>query len=244
MDQIEGFKLIKFGEIDSTNKESVRRISALQLSDKSIICSDIQNIGYGKDSRKWYSPAGNLYASISIKTDLSFEFCKQYSFITALSIRQAVGFYVEGQGVLCKWPNDVLVDGEKISGILLESLQDSRNQKWLIIGLGLNVNTAPKVQGKKVTSLKDLTNKEQDISVVLQKIVYYFQYYESIFKQQGFERIKEIWLKYCYKLNEIIEVSLQNKKYKGKFLGIDDFGSLLLKINGQNISFQSCDVEY
>lgn len=121
-----------------------------------------------------------------------------------------------------KWPNDVLIDGKKISGILLEK---KSNSNWLIIGIGINVNHAP-LPG--TTCISNYGGSVSNIDL-LKKLIINFNKLRKQWLFDGFHAIREMWLKKAFKMNEQISVKLVDKLYEGIFADIDKSGKLVLQ---------------
>lgn len=121
-----------------------------------------------------------------------------------------------------KWPNDVLIDGKKISGILLEK---KSNSNWLIIGIGINVNHAL-LPG--TTCISNYGGSVSNIDL-LKKLIINFNKLRKQWLFDGFHAIREMWLKKAFKMNEQISVKLVDKLYEGIFADIDKSGKLVLQ---------------
>ncbi|OCA06535.1 biotin--[acetyl-CoA-carboxylase] ligase [Wolbachia endosymbiont of Trichogramma pretiosum] len=121
-----------------------------------------------------------------------------------------------------KWPNDILIDGKKISGILLEK---KSNSNWLIIGIGININHAP------LPGTTCISNYGESVSYMdlLKELTINFNKLRKQWLFDGFYAIREMWLKKAFKMNEQISVKLANKLYEGIFADIDKSGKLVLQ---------------
>lgn len=121
-----------------------------------------------------------------------------------------------------KWPNDILIDGKKISGILLEKVY---NSNWLVIGIGININNAPLFTATCISDYGiSLSNMD-----LLKKLVVNFNKVRKQWLFDGFHAIREMWLKRAFKLNDQISIKLADKLYEGIFTDIDKSGKLILQ---------------
>ena len=111
------FKLVRFDEIDSTNVEAKRRATAGE-PEFTVVLAATQNAGRGRRGRAWASPRGNLYSSVVLRPECTPIVGAQISFVAALAVSDVACGLVGASAVLCKWPNDVLVNGGKVAGIL------------------------------------------------------------------------------------------------------------------------------
>ena len=157
LDWLGKYSLITFEEIDSTNSEALR-IASSGVSGDFIILSKIQTGGRGTKGRYWASMAGNLHASILLESEFAPKKNSQLSFVIANAVYEVVKHFAKEQNInlnmKLKWPNDVLIDGHKLAGILLESIS-IKDKKYVVIGFGVNILHAPKID-RKTISLNDL----------------------------------------------------------------------------------------
>ncbi|GFR24417.1 NADH-quinone oxidoreductase subunit L [Trichonephila clavata] len=146
----------------------------------------------------------------------------ELTFVTALAVRNTILSFINGLNLQYKWPNDILIDGKKISGILLEK---KSNSNWLIIGIGINVNHAP-LPG--TTCISNYGDSVSNIDL-LRKLIINFNKLRKQWLFDGFYAIREMWLKKAFKMNEQISVKLADKLYEGIFADIDKSGKLVLQ---------------
>lgn len=156
----------------------------------------------------------NKIADVSKLTELTF--------VTALAVGNTILSFINGLNLQYKWPNDVLIDGKKISGILLEK---KSNLSWLVIGIGINVNHAP-LPGTTCISNYGESVSHMDL---LKELITNFNKLRKQWLFDGFYAIREIWLKKAFKMNEQISVKLADKLYEGIFADIDKSGKLVLQ---------------
>ncbi len=146
---LRSFNLLMFDDIDSTNTEA-KRLAECSVDGDFVIWAKSQNNGRGRAGKEWISEEGNLYMSLLLRPRCAFVHYSEISFVTAISVGEVIfdlvagceGFKEMTSGY--KWPNDILVDGKKISGILLETLPYSvsnSEERWLIIGIGINITS-------------------------------------------------------------------------------------------------------
>ncbi|WP_353271300.1 biotin--[acetyl-CoA-carboxylase] ligase [Wolbachia endosymbiont (group A) of Alloplasta piceator] len=146
----------------------------------------------------------------------------ELTFVTALAVGNAILSFINGLNLQYKWPNDVLIDGKKISGILLEKRS---NSNWIIIGIGINVNHAP-LPGTTCISNYGESVSNMDL---LKELIINFNKLRKQWLFDGFYAIREMWLKKAFKMNEQISVKLADKLYEGIFADIDESGKLVLQ---------------
>ena len=182
-----------------------------------------QTSGRGRHGRVWESPEGNLYSSILLRPTLAAKDIGQLSFVAALAIHDTVRAFLPKADITLKWPNDVLVDGKKISGILLES-----GEGWLVMGIGLNVRHHPEGGLYPSTSLTASGAGDLALDEVLVKLLEHVgQWYETL-QKKGFEPVRAAWLSHAK--TGAMTVKLPNGTIEGDFVGLDANGCLRLRL--------------
>ncbi len=240
---LSNYNMIYHDRLDSTSDEAKRLIESNFDMDRNIIIANQQDNGHGRYGRRWQSPIGNLYASLIIKLDDNHKDPQLYSFVAALAVGTCLQDMLDKKyNIAYKWPNDILVSGKKICGILLQLLKSKDLNSYLIIGIGLNINTTPLIDGIKVISIKDCEIQDVNINIVVDKIVANFDKIEKIWQKDGFSHIRKIWLEKAYKIENKIDVNIGNRKISGIFKGLTADGRLQLVTDEGNESVSSGEV--
>lgn len=222
-----GYGLKEFDEIDSTNEEA-RRLAARGEFGPLWIFARRQTAGRGRRGRSWVSPQGNLSATLLLAPRKPASECAQLSFAAALAVSDTVAFF--GAETRVKWPNDVLVNGAKIAGILLESAsQGGADPAWLAVGIGINLNQHPSDTEFPATSLPALGLTAPDPRDGLLHLAASFAKWYELWRADGFAPIRDAWLARAAGLGTRIRARLQNEETMGVFEGIDANGALLLR---------------
>jgi BirA family biotin operon repressor/biotin-[acetyl-CoA-carboxylase] ligase len=184
-----------------------------------------QNEGRGRRARPWISPAGNLHCSTLIRLDGDLGSAAQLGFAAAVALVDTFHALVPGAAFACKWPNDVLVSGRKVCGMLLEPV----GRDWLIVGVGVNVVAAPP-PGELLypaASLAELGYAGDD-QQVLAGFARHFGPLVREWRRDGFAPIREAWLHRARGVGEPVVVRLESETLTGLFAGLDAEGALLL----------------
>jgi BirA family biotin operon repressor/biotin-[acetyl-CoA-carboxylase] ligase len=201
-----------------------------------------QTKGRGRHGRQWESPLGNLYMSLLLRPDCDAATAGQISFVIAVALSAAIGQVLRiGHDKKLKWPNDILIDGKKCAGILLESeLNPDGGVKAIIVGMGVNIHGAPEgaVGLQQVTDeITVPVNKFRDIA--LARVSDYYRQWQK----EGFAPIRELWLKQAANLGAEITVKLGEKQFQGIFRDLDAGGTLkLVQNDGKVLDITSGDV--
>lgn len=218
-----------FAEIDSTNEEA-RRLAAAGVQGPLWIAADRQTKGRGRRGRQWQSLTGNLYATLLLNPASRIAQCAQLSFVAALSAGELISHFAPSAEVRLKWPNDVLADGRKIGGILLEaSGAGAGAPDWLAIGFGINLIWYPGDTEFPATSLLGLSAHAPAPRDALPWLAGVWLGWYKIWETEGFVPIRDAWLARAARLGERIYARLPEEEAVGVFEGIDETGALLLR---------------
>ena len=216
---------IQLGDIDSTNAEALRRAGEGETGPL-WVTAERQLAGRGRDGRTWISEKGNLYSSLLLPTG-DLKNLPELSFVTALAVCQAVAAHLPSAAadkLSLKWPNDVLLDGQKLAGILLEK----QGADALVIGCGVNVAHAP--QTATALSATCLNDHARDVSINDFFISYSeaFERWFEIWRGHGFVPVRQAWLAHAHGVGCEITARLPNEEVHETFETIDDDGALIL----------------
>lgn len=197
----------------------------------SIVIANEQTEGKGRIDRVFHSKKGDgIWMSVVLRPNILPYLAPQLTLLTATVLANVLDRYAGVQPQI-KWPNDVLINGKKISGILTEMQAEQDQVLYVIIGIGININQEktdfPADVQDKVTSLKMATNKAWDIVPLIQEILHTFEIKYNQFIETGFERVKHDWENYGFRLNERLKINTGRETWEGLFLGIAEDGALL-----------------
>ncbi|MGB1087396.1 MAG: biotin--[acetyl-CoA-carboxylase] ligase [Alphaproteobacteria bacterium] len=230
----QGYDLAAYDEIDSTNEEGRRRGDVALAAGNSVnstwIIAERQSAGRGRQGRKWEDATGNLLCTLLIDPACGPAKASELSFVTGLAVADAVDDLLGDPAAELKWPNDVLLEGAKVSGILLESAAGSDGALgWLAIGIGLNLKWFPGDTPYPATSLKAHGANialEQGLTAVAAAMEARLQ----MWRREGFAAIRQAWLGRAKNLGGQITARLPGETVEGQFAGMDENGALLLKL--------------
>ena len=221
--------LIFLEEVDSTNKYAKERIT--EIPDGTIVYTDNQTDGRGRLSRKWcYTGKDNIYASLVLKP--SNKMLPVYSNLTQLLCLVLCQTF-EDYGVIpkIKWPNDIQINGKKISGILAEAVICENALKGIVLGFGINLNTSKEILdaiNQPATSLNIETGKTIDKKEFLEKLTDKFFLLYNNFIEGGFLLIRDEYIRRAGFLNKDVTVQVLGEKLSGLAAGITNDGALQL----------------
>lgn len=202
-----------------------------------------QDSGRGRHGNKWSAPLGNLYISFILKPDYDLDKAGQVSFVVACALARALEEYIDTSkhDVKLKWPNDILVDGLKISGILLESNIKENKLDSLIVGIGVNIFNKPEL----ATCLNDVAVEPVYVNKIRDLILHEFNVFYTLWQTKGFDPVREFWQERAYGVGQDMTARLPNEKFNGVFGGITDNGALILKeANGNERIINAAEVYF
>lgn len=238
-----GFVMEYYKRVGSTNTRAIE-LAREGHPGHVWVRADEQTSGRGRRGRPWTSENGNLFASVLLRFEAFEERVVQFPFLAALALADAVEHACGTTHLVqVKWPNDLLIDGAKISGILLESESQSAYGFYLVCGFGVNVNHHPDLGLYKTTDLRSLgfTCSADDLFASLAER---FAHWLAIGSQpDGFESVRQAWLARAVGVGQEIRVRLTQEEFKGRFVDLDQFGRLIVKLeNGQTRVVSAGDV--
>jgi BirA family biotin operon repressor/biotin-[acetyl-CoA-carboxylase] ligase len=226
------FSLVRLASIDSTSEEA-KRLSRLGAEEGTLVWADEQSDGHGRFGRSWISPSGNLYFSVLLRPNRPPAQTMQLTFAAAVALSDVLATLLPaGAAVTCKWPNDVLVGGGKIAGILLESSIDEAGLvDSLVVGIGVNVASHPPAETVMypATSLAAEGSADATPQLVLQHFCPAFLDWYRRWQEAGFAPLRQSWLARAEKLRKPVSVRLDFETLDGIFADLDDSGAMVLQ---------------
>ena len=218
---------VQYDELDSTNSEA-RRLAEKGEPGPLWISTTRQTAGRGRRGRAWDAARGNLAATLLIRPGASQAVLGQLSFVAALAAAETASHFARSASILVKWPNDVLAEGKKLSGILLEGGSD-----WLAVGIGINLASFPEGTEFPAISLAQLGIAPPSPEEALTVLAARFAHWYDVWMKDGFDTIRDAWLARAAGLGKPIRARLPSETREGVFEGIDQSGALLLNEQGR-----------
>lgn len=218
---------------DSTMLEAARQ--APHLAGPTWICALEQTAARGRRGRAWVMPPGNFAASLVMRPNDAPGHAALRSFVAALALRDAlIAVAARPEGLALKWPNDVLLNGGKVAGILLESTGAAGRIDSLAIGIGVNLATAPDAATLEPgavapVSLAGETGVLVTPEVFLTHLAQSFARWDQQFAQYGFGPIRTAWLQHAARMGQVITARTTRDETTGTFVDMDIEGHLVLE---------------
>ncbi len=243
-----GREVLILKEASSTNTVAWEMASQGKLGEGAVVMALEQTQGKGRRGRTWQSPKGGLWFSTVLYPRLPAKDVVQLSLVFALAVARALERF-SNLPVHVKWPNDVLINGKKVAGILLEMNTEFDAVKYLVAGIGVNVNIRSgdlpvDLQGR-ATSLLETTGREFDLKEILYTILSEMEKAYGRYFKTGFKGFRRQFTGKCAHLGKQVTVCLQEREVTGIDRGVDDHGCLRLELaDGTVLKLSSGDVMF
>ena len=223
-------RLLRYDKLGSTNDEA-KRLADAGAEEWTVVSAREQSAGRGRGGRSFASPPGNLYFSVILRPAGAAASAAQLGFAAALAVGETIAARLPpDRDLRYKWPNDVLVDGAKLAGILLESAAAPDGAlAWLVAGIGVNVESHPEGTAWPATSLAALSTGSVDLEDLLRSIVMEFHREMTRWLNVGFAPVRAAWLARAHELGKTVGVRLPRESFSGRFVDLDGNGVLLVE---------------
>ena len=235
-----------FDEIESTNVEA-KALAGSGAPEGTVVIAESQTAGRGRLGRRWTSPAGKgLLLSALLRPELPMSEAHMLTLVAACAAAEAIESLVE-VAVTIKWPNDLFIGDRKVGGILLEVAGEQDEVDWVVVGMGVNVNTEyselPVALRKTATSLKMVTGSPVDRSELLARLLLSLDAHYRHGMADAFEGAVSGFRGRDYLLDRTVSVQTREGAVVGRAAGIDGRGALLVQLPHRAVkSFHSGDV--
>ena len=231
-----GKNLYVYNEVASTNTVA-KFLSMNGIDDGSVIISEKQTNARGRSGKAWSSPLGGVWLSIVLNPHVDYSRLPLITLATGVAVAKTLErIGIENPEI--KWPNDIMINGKKVCGILTEAVTKFNTIENVIVGVGidanLNVNQFPEELQAGTTTLKEELGKEGDENLLIKLFLEEFEKISELFDHEGYEEILKEWRKRSYTIGKIVEVREPfNTYYDAYVVGIGKEGALVVeKIDG------------
>lgn len=225
--------VIVFDELDSTNAEARLRAEAGERGPVWLLARR-QSAGRGRRGRSWDAGQGNLTATLLLTLNKSPIEAAQLAFVAALAVGQLADAYVPASLVGLKWPNDILINGHKVAGMLIESGAAPGGGLWLAVGIGVNLQDHPKMTERPATAFAQHLSHDviraPDQEQALERLSVTFDKALTLWLTEGFAPIRAAWLERAIGMGAVCTACLAHETVEGTAEGLDGDGALLLRL--------------
>lgn len=233
--KILGKEVISYKKVDSTN-DVAYMLAEKGMKEGAAILAEEQVLGKGRHGRNWVSPPrGGIYMSCILRPRIAPNEIPRITLLAAVAVAKAIR-EVTGLAAVIKWPNDIMVNQRKVCGILTELKAEQDRVDFLILGIGVNVNTQSRCLPKGASSLKEELRKRDkrapDLSrtEAAKKILEKLDEAYLLLRKEGFKPVMEEWRRLSSMLGSRVKVVMQNRAFEGQAHDIDENGALLVRM--------------
>ncbi|MGI0000348.1 MAG: biotin--[acetyl-CoA-carboxylase] ligase [Nitrososphaeraceae archaeon] len=241
-DLVIGKRIYHYKKIKSTQQLAISFAETnINNEHGTVIVADEQDKGIGRGKKKWASPRGGLWMSLIIKPKIEFAKFNMISVISAISICEAINDISQLKTNI-KWPNDILINGKKLAGILIDTNTNNSKNEYIVVGIGINIDvdipkinsfiTSNNITPTKVTSIhNEMKVTNIDRFILMKQLLRKIEFYLSLLEQDKYHaKIIEIYKKFSNTLGKRIIVYHEGlKEYSGLVKDIDNSGGLILE---------------
>jgi len=223
-----GKKIYYFDTLSST-MDTAMELGIKGSPEGTVVLTEAQTKGRGRLGRHWFSPKyKGIYLSLILRPKILPNSTPILTLLSAVSIWEAIKETC-GLDMQIKWPNDILLHNKKIGGILTELNAETDTTRFVVIGIGLNVNNDKKTLAQGATSLKEQTKEEINRISLLQEILRKIETNYLLFQKEGSAPIIEKWRNYNITLGKRVKISCHREYREGEAIDIDTDGGLLIR---------------
>ena len=237
-----GSQIFRLDKVDSTNNFAANLIEGQLCRNGALILADSQTAGKGQRGSLWESePGKNLLCSyVYFPDNLSVDFLQEFNMCLSISLIKCLKYFEIDAEI--KWPNDIFVDGEKISGILIENNVRAGKLKSMVFGLGLNINQQSFLNFG-ATSMALIREVEFSIEKVSLQLSKEFNHWIS-FVGSADQTLKLLYLKQLYGFKKNHRFKSQDEEFEGIIVDVNDRGELEINILGEIKAFKNKEISF
>ncbi len=232
------FTLHRYSILGSTNDEA-RRLAEIGAAEGAVVWAERQTAGRGRNGRLWVSDPGNLFVSVILRPSVAAARGGELSLLAAVAVAEALNDLLVASGakvpIHCKWPNDILINGRKVAGILIDTVPRDGRLIWSVVGIGVNLVSVPPSMTAQATHLgahlgdhKTTLSAIEAIQCILPKLWEWYTYWRQPTPKGGFGPVREAWEARAYVPDHPLVVNTGLGQVSGHYGGLDEDGALLL----------------
>jgi BirA family biotin operon repressor/biotin-[acetyl-CoA-carboxylase] ligase len=233
------FRVVAYDRLGSTN-DVAKTLARAGAGHGLVVWAREQTAGRGRQGREWQSPPGNLHVSLVLSAPVPVGRWGELSFVAAVAAAETVADVIDAPALVnVKWPNDVLVGGAKVAGLLMEA--EPGGGDWVILGIGVNLARAPEGLPYRATALSGL-GCTLDCPCVLARLVVRIDALWTLWARDGFASIRERWLGLGHRPGDRLQVRQGETMTEGSFVDLDGTGALVLATEAGMLRVTAGDV--
>lgn len=226
------YNFLYYDSVDSTNNE-IKRLSNEGYPEGTVVVANTQTAGKGRLGRRWVSPRGNLYFTILLKPKVPLDTLSQLSLVAGLALGKTINYYLgKPHGAALKWPNDILINEQKVAGVLIETDMAvcQLDECPCFLGIGVNLTSSPEFTAYPAACLQDFMEKAPNGEELLENFTMNFNSMYITWQESSFESLKDEWLDLAYGLGKLaVATSQKEGQVAGEFLTITSDGAIVIR---------------
>lgn len=224
----------------TSTQKIAHELVAEDATDGTIVISESQTEGKGRMARNWESTEGKgIWMTVILRPSILPHQAPQFTLVAAVSVVNAMKSLYENFVPTIKWPNDILINGRKCTGILTEMIAEVDQVRALLVGIGINVNQKmedfPEELQQIATSLSIEEKKQLDRAQLVAQTLNYFEQYSDLYLSKGFSPIKALWEEASNTIGKNVKAVTLNETIEGKAIGITEEGVLEIQLEDGSI---------
>ncbi len=237
------WRIERYESLPSTSDLCIARAHAGEAAGL-VVLAGRQSGGRGRAGRVWLSPPGNLALSLLLRPETPLAEAGQWALVAGVTLIEALlAVLPRAAGRLAlKWPNDVMLEGDKLAGILIDSAAGAAGRMaWLVLGFGANLATAPELAERPTAALAGLApppSPETLAAALLERL----DAWQAVWRERGFDPLRETWLRHAHPLGTALSLIQGARPVTGRFAGLSPTGALLLDTGDGIEGFSTGDV--
>lgn len=235
--------IVYYESVGSTN-DMVKMLAEQGSSSGTVVIAGQQTAGKGRRGRIWTSPANeNIYMSFMLRPDLEPQKASQVTLVCALAVREAL--YKQGLEALIKWPNDIVIGGKKVCGILTEMSTQIEQINYIVVGIGINVQQKlfdPQIAEVATSLFIEKEGNYRRSQIAADVLIAFEKYFALFMTQRDLSLLKETYSSYLVSKDREVLIIDTKESRKGIALGIDDTGCLRVNVDGHEEVIMSGEV--
>lgn len=239
-------RIINFHEQVSSTNSIAEELAEGGAKDGTVVISNSQTKGMGRNGRSFSSPKGGIYLSIILRPPFSPDEASALPLVIGLAVSKAINCTIYRESSV-KWPNDVLVEGRKVAGILMSSKVKGRTIDHIIIGIGINLNTEvgdlPEELHESAGSLMEIKGDRIDPNEFVRDLLYLLDLNYGKYLEGQKEDLLDQWTNRSYSIGKNVKVQTPKGELEGQTLGIDQTGALIIQTEKGMQRVESGDME-
>jgi BirA family biotin operon repressor/biotin-[acetyl-CoA-carboxylase] ligase len=235
------WRLEVFESLSSTSDTCIEKAKSGEPAGLSIL-AERQTAGRGSRGRQWQSLAGNLNLSILLRPNLPATQASIFPLLTGIAAADALSAFLPAEiAPQLKWPNDVLLNGAKLAGILIDAAPQGQLLGWLVIGIGINLMHAPKIPGRPATTLQAHGGKATPLQAA-NRLLQELDFWLDAFATSGPAAIIDAWQLRAHPIGTPLTVQTAERSTTGSYAGLSPKGELLLRVENRIERFQTGEI--